>query len=261
MGCVSENRGQLEDTSCRPTSPILLKSSAPQCIRAALEYMFQFTITDAADCDFEASNLCGYTQEMKDDLDWTWNSGSTGTFMTGPNMDHTFGRTKYGTTVQGHYLYLESSPPAKEGDKAVITSPPITGISDMCLQFWYHMFGHGIGTINVYTKVAENMPELIFSNSGNQGNRWLKGEATILSATVSQGYQLVFEATRGRSFRGDLAIDDIKVNSGQTCVVGLNTSCEDQDQRCPLWAEMGDCLNNAAFMLETCKQACDNCGK
>lgn len=49
-------------------------------------------------CDFEESNICGYTQDKTDDFDWTRDNGGTTTRGTGPSADHTYG-TKEGTST------------------------------------------------------------------------------------------------------------------------------------------------------------------
>lgn len=43
------------------------------------------------DCDFEdrSNSLCSWTQDTTDAFDWTVNQGSTATFETGPEFDHT----------------------------------------------------------------------------------------------------------------------------------------------------------------------------
>ena len=43
------------------------------------------------------------------------------------------------------------------------------------MKFSYHMYGGGIGVLNIY---ANN--QKMFSKSGNQGNRWIGVEASIL---------------------------------------------------------------------------------
>lgn len=43
---------------------------------------------------------------------------------------------------------------------------------------------------------------------GTQGNKWINAQVNIVSA---EAYQLVFEALRGTDYRGDIALDDIKV--------------------------------------------------
>ena len=42
------------------------------------------------DCGFD-TNLCSWEQTITDAFDWTWQSGSTPTLMTGPWFDHTRG--------------------------------------------------------------------------------------------------------------------------------------------------------------------------
>ena len=44
----------------------------------------------------------------------------------------------------------------------------------------------------------------------------------------------------------------------------FNLACEDEPQHaanCPNWAQVGECSNNPAFMLDHCKNSCnENCG-
>ena len=51
-------------------------------------------------------------------------------------------------------MYIETSYPRKQGQKARLLSPSYTDNSDICVQFWYHMYGDGIGTLNVYAQVC-----------------------------------------------------------------------------------------------------------
>ena len=51
-------------------------------------------------------------------------------------------------------MYIETSYPRKQGQKARLLSPSYTDNSDICVQFWYHMYGDGIGTLNVYAQVS-----------------------------------------------------------------------------------------------------------
>jgi hypothetical protein len=50
-------------------------------------------------CDFEnPSGLCGYTQDITDNFDWTRQRGRTASSGTGPSSDHT---TSTGLNVEG----------------------------------------------------------------------------------------------------------------------------------------------------------------
>ena len=69
---------------------------------------------------------------MFSDLTVSYTSG------TGPSNDHTTGGKN------GHYVYMETSSPAKQGDVAVLWSPVQVAKNmngPQCLTFYYHMFG------------------------------------------------------------------------------------------------------------------------
>lgn len=88
-------------------------------------------------------------QDLTDNFNWTRKSGSTGSRGTGPTADHTYG------TPTGHYMYIEASAPSRPGQLARLFTPVYTAVSqDQCLQFYYHMYGRQIGTLNV--KVHRN---------------------------------------------------------------------------------------------------------
>ena len=51
-------------------------------------------------------------------------------------------------------MYIETSSPRKQGQKAQLATPSYTDNTDVCVTFWYHMYGNGIGTLNVYAMVS-----------------------------------------------------------------------------------------------------------
>ena len=51
-------------------------------------------------------------------------------------------------------MYTEASGRRKKGDKARLVSAVIPHDQPMCLQFWFHMRGWHIGTLNIYVKVG-----------------------------------------------------------------------------------------------------------
>ncbi|EDO47787.1 predicted protein [Nematostella vectensis] len=156
-------------------------------------------------CSFESGLICGYTQDTNDKFDWTRGSGATGSSNTGPPFDHTY------MTPYGHYMYLEVSGNLQQGDNARLTSVQFPGSSGSCLQFWYHMKGATIGTLNVYVKIFRFSLRKVWSKTGNQSNSWNIAQVTISS---SFSFQVVFEGIRGASYTGDIAIDDVKMTSG-----------------------------------------------
>ena len=74
-------------------------------------------------------------------------------------------------------MYIETSSPRVQGDNAKLNSPLLTFRGNMCLTFFYHMYGSTIGRLNVVI----NGTKTVFSASGNKGNRW--NEARINSST------------------------------------------------------------------------------
>ena len=111
-------------------------------------------------CDFE-KDLCLWTQSSKDDLDWTRFNGKTPSSGTGPGVDHSTGLNS------GHFLYLESSFPARRGQAARLLSPIISSVdkTKLChLSFFYHMFGADMGKMNIYTVTEKGgYPTLIWT--------------------------------------------------------------------------------------------------
>ncbi|XP_067035363.1 MAM and LDL-receptor class A domain-containing protein 1-like [Acropora muricata] len=152
----------------------------------------------ARDCNFDSPSICGYTQSTNDTFNWSRQRGSTLSSATGPSSDHTSG--------SGYYMYIETSSPRRPGDYAVLSSPeyPFRGVT--CVAFYYHMYGTTIGNLTVTLN-----GRTLFSRSGNQGNAWLKAQVNTFNFGL---HKVVFNATRGSSFTGDIAIDDVSVKPG-----------------------------------------------
>ena len=87
----------------------------------------------------------------------------------------------------GWYIYIETSSPRVQGDKARLISPLVTSSSNArCLEFWYHMYGADVNTLNVYTNTT-SLESLVFSVSGLQGNEWNKAQVNL---QVAQAFQV-----------------------------------------------------------------------
>ena len=72
-------------------------------------------------------------------------------------------------------MYIETSSPRVQGDKAKLNSPLMNFTGHMCLEFVYHMYGSSIGTLSVVI----NGSTTVFSVTGSQGNGWLENRATL----------------------------------------------------------------------------------
>ena len=71
-------------------------------------------------------------------------------------------------------MYIETSSPRGQGDNAKLQVSVSGNGAAACLDFYYHMYGGTIGTLNVYSG-----NELVFSVSRNQGNYWIRARTTI----------------------------------------------------------------------------------
>jgi hypothetical protein len=78
------------------------------------------------------------------------------------------------------------------------------------------MYGADIGTLNIYLQTMPNTLDsvsstLVWTKSGTQGNIWHRGTQTLhnLNTTNIYGWRVAFEGVVGKSFHGDIALDDI----------------------------------------------------
>ena len=79
----------------------------------------------------------------------------------------------------GNYIYFETSSPVQTGDNAKLELNSPGGSA--CLTFYYHMYGSGMGTLNVFDGSSR-----VFTQSGDKGNTWHKAEVTVKSNKVSR---------------------------------------------------------------------------
>ncbi|XP_047128245.1 MAM and LDL-receptor class A domain-containing protein 1 isoform X1 [Hydra vulgaris] len=170
-------------------------------------------------CDFENNDLCGWIQDASDNFDWTIGFGNTTSWDTGPKSDHTYG------TPTGKYLFIEGSWPRQPGDKARIESYSRAPTDGTCFEFYYHMKGVGIGTLNVFIrrgKIVDALP--LWTLSGEQGDEWFR--ATMNVKEPMQEWKVILEGIRGADYYSDIAIDDLVFHNGECVPVG---DCDFED--------------------------------
>ena len=79
-------------------------------------------------------------------------------------------------------MYTEASSPRTRGDKARLISTTNPATTGSCLEFWYHMYGTDIGTLNVFVRTSNVLPSrALWSENGDQGNVWKVARKTITS--------------------------------------------------------------------------------
>ncbi|KAM3870911.1 MAM domain-containing glycosylphosphatidylinositol anchor protein 2 [Diretmus argenteus] len=173
-------------------------------------------------CGFEDEAVCLFSQDKTDEFDWTRHSAATRdtkyTPNTGPSADHAGSK-------QGFYMYIETSRPRSEGDKARLLTPTfnvgskstygtVTTNPTYCFAFYYHMYGKHIGALNVFLRQkSQTMTDTsVWSLTGNQGDRWRQAKVNIHPTTT---FQMVMEGVRGSGIEGDIAIDDVTIEEGE----------------------------------------------
>ncbi|XP_019645259.1 PREDICTED: uncharacterized protein LOC109486004 [Branchiostoma belcheri] len=159
-------------------------------------------------CYFDLPDICGFTQDETDDFDWKHAHGTTGATIIEHSTDNG------AETTVGTYMYIETSSPRQPGDIARLISSPLPDNATSCLRFYYHMYGDGVGTLNVYGRDREGniLDGTMWSKSNAQNNQWLKGYVPIPQR--SQTMQIVFEGVCGHGPTGGIAIDDVQLHPG-----------------------------------------------
>ena len=157
------------------------------------------------------NNTGAWTQNSApdDDANWSFDPNTTGTTQTGPDAPSN------GT----YYLYFETSNPVANFDTAILTSPCIdlTSETSAFFSFDYHMHGANMGDLDVeISSDAGGSWTNVFTRSGEQHadetSIWLK-EDIDLSAYLGNTINIRFVGTKGNSFRSDMAIDNVRIDT------------------------------------------------
>ncbi|CAF4767198.1 unnamed protein product, partial [Rotaria sp. Silwood1] len=160
-------------------------------------------------CDFEGDTFCGWENvKNTDKFDWEITSGpSSNAFLSGPLTDHTLG------TDDGSYGYIDTNQQRKLNDTAVLISHSMTdtGSSGMCFEFFYHMFGDGIGTLTVYLQKEGFQPIPMWTLSGQQEDYWFQGKVGFI---VNSDHSILIEAKITQNEEGNIGIDDLSITNG-----------------------------------------------
>ncbi|XP_029560521.1 neuropilin-1a isoform X1 [Salmo trutta] len=182
-------------------------------------------------CDFgwaDNPSFCGWTLETDAGAGWMIQTSGAPTVHKGPNLDHTGG--------PGNFIYMQLAAETERKEKeakeermeervARLASLPVTAPdADLCVSFWYHMFGEHAGTLHIKQsrETEEGRAEaLLWTVSGHQGSRWREGR--VLVPHSNKPYKVVIEGVGDRS-TGHIALDNIKILDGLT-----TEECKDPD--------------------------------
>ena len=83
-------------------------------------------------------------------------------------------------------MYIDVSWSRNREDNAKLYSPALTFAGHMCLEFYYLMYGRGIGSLKV--TIDE---KVVFSKSGDRGGVWYKASINV-SAIVGLHWVISF---------------------------------------------------------------------
>ncbi|XP_061569314.1 MAM and LDL-receptor class A domain-containing protein 1 isoform X2 [Cololabis saira] len=186
-----------------------------ECVPLSQVCDFKYDCSDGSDetncvkekCDFEGGDTCGLTIVtpslfLKHAFRWETDQGKSmhkGQQYHRPPNDHTL------NSPEGWYMYADSSN-GGYGQATDLQTPIISSTGPLCtLIFWYHMSGFTVGSLQVLLRHG-NDTHVVWSQTGNQGNKWRRGEVFL---GLSNNLQVVFRAKRGISYMGDVVIDDV----------------------------------------------------
>ena len=152
-----------------------------------------------------------WTATTTSDPNWeSESSGTTNSSSTGPIDDY---------SGSGNYVYMETTS-GSQGDTAGFMSPLISlsNLSSPELTFYYHMYGATMGTLEVYIGSGTAW-DSVWALSGEQQTSetspWKKGIISL--ASYSGNIRIKFVGSKGSSFTGDMAIDEVKVAEAPAC--------------------------------------------
>ncbi|XP_040921930.1 MAM and LDL-receptor class A domain-containing protein 1 [Toxotes jaculatrix] len=228
-----------------------------ECVPQIKECDFRPDCSDGSDeencvkekCDFEGGDTCGWMSVDPSLVPihafrWAPDQGESihdGEQYHRPINDHTLG------SPEGWYMCADSSN-GHYGQTTDLLTPVISSTGPQCtLVFWYHMVGFTVGSLQVLLKYR-NVTHEVWSQTGNQGNKWRRGEVFL---GLSNNFQVVFRAKRGISYMGDVVIDDVSfvdcsppLPSDQPCTAEqfscANSHCIPQDNLCDFINHCGD---------------------
>jgi hypothetical protein len=69
------------------------------------------------------------------------------------------------------------------GSKGTYEKSGFQATNAACLDFWYHMKGANMGSLNVHVKTSTGSTN-VWGATGDKGSSWLNGKVTISSAAT-----------------------------------------------------------------------------
>ena len=78
-------------------------------------------------------------------------------------------------------MYIETSSPRVQDEVARLESGLIPNPNNqMCVTFWYHMFGDHVQDLNIYTKTLNGLGTAKWTRSGTKLDQWYQGDFSVV---------------------------------------------------------------------------------
>jgi len=205
MDQISLNRKRLKGNFSRHLLPFALVLFGHAC-SAQLPSCSNGTITVFPIIDDFEFGIIYWNNINGDEFDWLGQSGGTLSPSTGPSS---------GAEGSTYYMYIETSDPRVLGDEAILQTwncMNLNGLTNPTMTFDYHMYGSTIGGLELLISTDGSTWNSLWTLTGNQGDSW--NLASIdLSAYLNQTVGFRFIGTRGTSYTGDIALDNIWIGN------------------------------------------------
>lgn len=158
----------------------------------------------------------------------------------------------------GYFVWADSSPGSFH-DHTELYTAVIGNTGPQCeLSFYYWMQGSAAGILHVFTKTKGAYAHLM-AIEGDHGPAWKPANIFI---GARQGFQVIIQARRGISYRGDISIDTVQFlhcqppqNNSALCGLGTfacsNGYCIDPDKVCDYANDCGDGSDEYALASST----------
>ena len=138
--------------------------------------------------------------------DWIWDAFGTGSSLTGPNYSTNYGGTGY--AMEGaYYMYVEASGNYNNDISMTSHCFDLSTLSNAQLNFWYNMYGSGMGSLDVELSSDGGMTwDSTWTVSGDQGVDWAQANIDV-SAYAATGVTVKITGTTGTTYYSDICID------------------------------------------------------
>uniref|UniRef100_A0A8C3AMI3 Neuropilin n=1 Tax=Cyclopterus lumpus TaxID=8103 RepID=A0A8C3AMI3_CYCLU len=131
-------------------------------------------------CDFDYSSFCG----------WSWETG---------------------TGAKWH-IQTNGAPEEEEKVASLVSQPITSPDADLCMSFWYCMFGEHAASLHIKQRKEAEAGQLLWMLSGLQGTVWREGRVQLPRSSVP------YQVRRERRSAGHIAVDNIRILDGLDAV-------------------------------------------